>query len=134
MKLSIYIFWTLLVAAAWPAAAVTVTNTNTTVRSLFVMPSSPSEGRDPFYPNSTRPYEDVVIKHTVDVPSFTIRGFSEIAGHRYVIINNHTFGQGDEGDVITPAGRIHLRCLTVGIDSVMIESGGSQQLLKISAQ
>jgi hypothetical protein len=138
MKLRAYIILTL-AGAAWPVAAapvtVTTVDTNAPVQSVFTMPSQPSEGRDPFFPNSTRPYEQVVSKHhSADVTSLQIRGFSEIAGQRYVIINNHTFAAGDEGDVLTPEGRIHIRCLSVGIDSVLVESGGTQHVLKISGQ
>jgi hypothetical protein len=40
------------------------------------------------------------------------------------IINNHTFGVGDEGDVLTPSGKIHLRCLEIHPDMVIVEIGG----------
>jgi hypothetical protein len=124
-----------LVLASWPAVAASA-NTNAPVPSVFIMPTSPSEGRDPFFPNSTRPYEEnrSHVRHQADLTSLEIKGFSEIAGQRYVIINNHTFGAGDEGDVITPEGRIHIRCLSVGNDTVLVESGGSQHLLKFSGQ
>ena len=72
------------------------------------------------------------VKHPAEFSSLQIRGFSNIGNQRYVIINNHTFGAGDEGDVITTQGRIHLRCLSVGEDSVMVESGGAQHLLRMS--
>lgn len=128
-----HLIWAVLMAGTYPAAAASV-ETNAVVQSVFVMPSDPSEGRDPFYPNSMRPYESAIAKRhrSVDVTSLQIRGFSEIAGHRYVIINNHTFGDGDEGDVITSEGRIHLRCLHVGTDSVMVESGGAQHILQFT--
>jgi hypothetical protein len=109
-------------------------DTNAQVMSIFIMPAGPSEGRDPFFPNSTRPYEDFISKRPVELTSLQIKGFSEIGGRRYVIINNHTFAAGDEGDVITPEGRIHIRCLTVGLDSVLVESAGARHLLKFSDQ
>ena len=107
-------------------------DTNAPVKSVFVLPTNPNEGRDPFFPNSMRPYQDFAPKRAVDLTTLVIKGFSEIAGHRYVIINNHTFAEGDEGDVITPGGRVHLRCLTVGIDSVMVESNGERHLLRFT--
>jgi len=133
MKLRAYIIWTLLSAGAWPVAAAPA-DTNAPVQSVFIMPSAPIEGRDPFFPNSMRPYEDAMskVKHPAEFSSLQIRGFSNIGNQRYVIINNHTFGAGDEGDVITTQGRIHLRCLSVGEDSVMVESGGAQHLLRMS--
>jgi|HubBroStandDraft_1064217.scaffolds.fasta_scaffold634160_2 hypothetical protein len=135
MKLRAYLILIWLAAGTWLAHAAPA-DTNATVESVFTLPSSPSEGRDPFFPNSTRPYEEMVSKHRnpVELTSLQIKGFSEIAGQRYVIINNHTFAAGDEGDVITPDGRIHIRCLSVGQDSVLVESGGAQHILKFSNQ
>jgi hypothetical protein len=127
--------WTLIAAAAWPVAAAS-TDTNAPMQSVFVMPSSPNEGRDPFFPNSMRPYEDAMskVKRPADLTSLEIKGFSQLGSQRYVIINNHTFGAGDEGDVITSQGRIHIRVLSVGMDTVMVESSGAQHLLKFSGQ
>jgi hypothetical protein len=133
MKWFAYILLILLVAAARPAVAAPV-DTNAQVMSIFILPSGPSEGRDPFFPNSTRPYEETISKRPVELTSLEIKGFSEIDGRRYVIINNHTFAAGDEGDVITGNGRIHIRCLTVGTDSVLVESNGARHLLKFSNQ
>jgi hypothetical protein len=134
IKIQTSLIWTL-AAVAWPAAALP-TDTNAPARSVFTMPSSPSDGRDPFFPNSMRPYAESQshTKHQVDVTALQIRGISQIAGQLYVIINNHTFGVGDEGDVITPEGRIHLKCLSISSDSVLVESGGMQHILKFSSQ
>ena len=99
-------------------------------RSVFVLPANPQEGRDPFFPTSTRPYEEAVNKNPVgDLSSLVLKGISGSADHRLVIINNHTFGSGDEGDVITPRGRIHLRCVEIKDKSVVIESGGQRHEL-----
>jgi hypothetical protein len=133
MKWCAYIIWTLLAVAAWPLAAAPL-DTNAQVMSIFIMPTEPSEGRDPFFPNSTRPYEDFIAKRPADLTSLEIKGFSEINGRRYVIINNHSFGAGDEGDVITTEGRLHIRCLTIGLDSVLVESAGARHLLKFANQ
>lgn len=134
MKLRAYIIWTLVAGAAAPLVAAQG-NTTTPAKSVFIWPTNPNEGRDPFFPNSMRPYQDFAPKaRQVDLTTLEIKGFSEIAGHRYVIINNHTFAEGDEGDVLTPGGRVHLRCLTVGIDSVLVESNGERHLLRFSDQ
>ena len=134
MKLRAYMILTLLGAGAWPVAGAPA-DTNAPVQSVFTMPTAPSEGRDPFFPDSMRPYEDAVskVKRPAELSSLQIKGFSNIGSQRYVIINNHTFGAGDEGDVITSAGRIHIRCLAVGEDTVMVESGGAQHLLRMTS-
>ena len=90
------------------------------------MPANPQEGRDPFFPTSTRPYAEIVSKNPVgDLSSIVVRGGSG----QLVIINNHTFGVGDEGDIITPHGRIHIRCVEIKDKMVVIESGGQRHEL-----
>lgn len=99
-------------------------------RSVFVLPTNPNEGRDPFFPDSLRPYESAVVNnHTAEITSLIFKGVSGPPGHRLVIINNHTFGAGDEGDVTTAQGRLHVRCVEIRDDSVVIESGGQRVIL-----
>lgn len=122
------------VAGAVCSLAAAPADTNAPVKSVFIMPTNPNEGRDPFFPNSMRPYQAFLSKRPVDLTSLEIKGYSEIAGQRYVIINNHTFGEGDEGDVITPQGRVHIRCLSVSATSVLVEANGARHLLRFSDQ
>jgi hypothetical protein len=100
-------------------------------RSTFVIPTSPKDGRDPFFPNSTRPYETVSAAqpHAGDVLSLVLKGISGPPDHRLVIINNHTFGVGDEANLGTPQGPIHIRCVEIKARSVVIESGGQRHEL-----
>jgi len=129
MKWRAYIFLTCVLSATWPLAAAPA-ETNAPVKSVFILPTNPGEGRDPFFPNSMRPYEDFAPKHAVNLTVLQVKGFSELGGHRYVIIDNHTFGAGDEGDVITPGGRVHIHCLSIGVDTVLVESDGARHLLR----
>lgn len=121
-------------APAVVAAPATQTNKTEIARSIFTIPSNPQQGRDPFFPDSTRPYQHAVItSHQSNViTSLTIRGFSGPLNHRLVIINNHTFAAGDEGDVTTPDGRVHLRCIEIKTNSVIIEVDGQRQELPYS--
>jgi hypothetical protein len=110
---------------AQPAAPEVVT------QSVFVIPTNAREGRDPFFPNSTRLFEDTVSKTPPvgDVSSLVLRGISGSPGHRLAIINNHTFAAGDEGEVVTPHTRIHIRCVEIKDNSVVVESGGQRHEL-----
>lgn len=104
-------------------------------RSVFAMPTSPREGRDPFFPESKRPYEDATPAkptQTVVVNAFTVNGQSVEHGQTMVIINNHTFAVGEEGDVLTPGGRTHLRLIEVRNGVAVIESNGTRRELKIA--
>lgn len=99
-----------------------------TTRSVFIIPSNSKEGCDPFFPNSNRPYEMAAAANarTGNVTSLVLKGFSGSQNHRLVIINNHTFAAGDTGDVITPEGRVHLRCIEIKTNSAVIEIGGQR--------
>jgi hypothetical protein len=129
----------LLVAGAMmlPAAAPVVPPAEPEVmpRSVFVLPTNPSEGRDPFFPGSTRPYEAATAARPQagDVSSLMLKGISGPPNRRLVIINNHTFGVGDEEDLVTPQGRIHIRCVEIKARSVVIESGGQRHELTYAA-
>lgn len=119
------------VVYAAPAAKPDRTNY---VRSVFILPLNPQEGRDPFFPDSTRPYETAAAAspRTADITSLVVKGFSGTLGHRLVIINNHTFAAGDEGDVTTSTGRVHLRCIEIETDAVIVEVDGQYHKLLYS--
>ena len=103
-------------------------------RSVFITPASPKEGRDPFFPGSMRPFATAAKTNAttvvVDVAAgLALKGFSELAGHRLAIINNHPFEPGESGDVATPEGRVRIRCLEVRKDSVVVEIAGERREL-----
>jgi hypothetical protein len=101
--------------------------------SVFTMPSSMREGRDPFFPESPRPYEDAVAaKRPLEANTFLVKGRSFEHGHAMVIINNHTFAVGDEGDVLTTTGRVHIRLAEIHGDIAVIEVNGSHRELNIA--
>ena len=97
--------------------------------SIFVWPSNPAEGRDPFFPNSKHPYAEPVIKQTLtNAPvTLTLNGISR----GLAMINGRTFSEGEEGDVSTNSGKQRVRCLKIKEDSVIIEllpEGGRREL------
>ncbi len=130
-----------LFATLSPAAAAPIVQTSGTLiqtnqtpvvpRSVFIQPSSPKEGRDPFFPNSLRPYASAVVTSspTTDLSSLFVQGTSGSPDHRLVIINNVTFGVGDDAEVITSQGRIRIHCIAISDDSAVIEAAGQSQIL-----
>jgi len=100
-------------------------------RSVFLMPTSPREGRDPFYPESTRPFEEAAPQNTNVAKPLAVKGLSWEHGRAMVIINNHTFAIGDEGDVLTTGGRVHLRLTEIRKDAAVIEVNGLRRELNI---
>jgi len=105
------------------------------IKSVFVMPTSPKEGRDPFFPDSTRVYETtaaataVAAAATVHGPEITnlkVKGYSVMNGRAMVIINNHAFMVNDEGDVLTLSGRVHIRCMEIRPGLAIIQVNGQR--------
>ena len=100
-------------------------------RSVFILPANPKEGHDPFFPNSTRPYETAIAARPQigDVSSLVLKGISGPPNRRLAIINNHTVGVGDEEDMVSAQGRIHFRCVEIKPNSVVIEVSGQRHEL-----
>ena len=104
-------------------------------RSVFLMPANAREGRDPFFPTSSRPYEAAIASQTNLVEnSFIVKGVSIEHGRTMVIINNHTFALGDEGDVLTSSGRAHLRLAEIRPNAVIIEVNGARRELGVGTK
>jgi hypothetical protein len=59
-----------------------------------------------------------------------MQGFSGSPDHRLVIINNVTFAVGDNAEVSTSQGRIHIHCLEIGGNSAVIEANGQRHELR----
>ena len=129
-----------------PAAAVApATNvvSNTTAfdfaapKSVFILPKSPKEGKDPFFPRSPRPYASTIVVRTnqaVETPStveLRLQGISGPPERRLAIINNRTFGAGEDGEVPSQAGRVHIRCLEIKSDSVVVTIGSERRELRL---
>lgn len=115
-----------------PAAIV---KTNTPVlppKSAFSQPTAPRDGRDPFFPDSTRVFDsNVTVAHATEtVTTLTIKGFSIVRGRPMVIINNHSFMVGDEGDVLGVGGsRAHIHCLEINSGTVIVDLNGARHEL-----
>lgn len=107
---------------------------STNVQSVFIMPTSAKEGRDPFYPGSVRPYQTAVLPtaQTADVnlDTLVMQGISGLPPNRLVIINKRTFAAGDYAEVSTSQGRIRVHCLEINADSAVIEVEGQRHELR----
>lgn len=102
-------------------------------RSIFVLPTSPKEGCDPFFPTSLRPYESAIPIASSgghgDLTDLRLNGISGPLDHRLVIINDVTFAAGDEAEVRTTKGRIRIRCLEITGNTVVVEADGQRHEL-----
>lgn len=110
--------------------------TETNSLSIFIMPTNPSQGRDPFFPESTRVYDQMLANsktnQVVKLPPLTVFGISGTPGHLLAIINNHTFAAGDTGEVLTPAGdKVQIHCLEVEMNYVLVEVNGHKHRINM---
>lgn len=135
-------------ANATEAAANTSTNASPgMIRSVFILPTGAKDGRDPFYPatnralgeanqsaNSQSATNSTAAGQSVEIASLKFPGVSGTPGKLLAIINNHTFAVGDEGDVITPNGKIHLRCVEIHPDVVVVEISGKIHRITLETQ
>jgi hypothetical protein len=96
------------------------------------------EGRDPFFPQSTRrqKVQQLLTNPTNPVPSVAIaelelKGISGSAGHLLASINNRTFETGVEGTVASNVGRVRLTCKEIRPDSVRVLLNGTERTLTL---
>jgi len=101
-------------------------------KSVFIVPANSSQGRDPFFPKSLRPYESATVTpgtSHADLTALAMQGISGPPDHRLAIINNVTFGVGDVAEVRTPQGRLRVHCIDITGNTAVIEVGGQRQEL-----
>ena len=111
-------------------------------RSIFVVPTSEREGRDPFFPRTTRLHavaqtSKTGIVRTNPQPSIAIelalKGISGTPERPLAIINNQTFAVGEENDVVSGGRRMRIRCLEINVaaESVTIQVGNQKRELRL---
>jgi hypothetical protein len=105
-------------------------------KSVFLIPTTPLQGKDPFFPRSMRLFTSAVVSTNVQpTPDVTVelklKGISGILARRLAIINNRTFEANEEGAVSTASGLVRIRCLEIRADSVLVQIGGEQRILRL---
>src|ERR1051326_2051557 len=82
-------------------------------QSVFNIPSQPSEGRNPFFPQSTVRVvvpSKVSPQNPVDTTLFVLNGITS-PPKRTAMINGRTFEPGEEGEVRLPGGgKMLIKC------------------------
>jgi hypothetical protein len=106
-------------------------------RSTFTIPKKMNEGKDPFFPNSTRIYVTDVPKPTPTVSlgaELTLKGISGTAEQPLAIINTTTFTTGETNEVLLKNGRTKVQCLEINMDAgtVVVQVSGERRQLSLS--
>lgn len=116
-------------------AAAPLAESNAIPQSVFTIPTNPKQGRDPFFPNSTRlPGGASLPVHSSSSHSdvtLVLKGLSGAPDHRLAIINDRTLAEGEESEINTSAGRVRIRCLQIRGEVVVVEVGGERRELRL---
>jgi hypothetical protein len=99
-------------------------------RSFFTQPTNQREGRDPFWPESTRVWDsNIAVKSAAETATtLKVDGYSIVGGRPIVIINKVSFLNGDEADLPAPGGgHTHVHCISIESDHVEVEVNGMRR-------
>jgi hypothetical protein len=132
-------------AAAAPAKTAPPAITNAPAAEVVIAKSEFNEklpqGRDPFFPRSTRRMPVVVSaspnaapvaqKPSIDLSQFVLKGISGSAARRLAIVNDRTFAAGEDQEVTTRTGKMHIYCQEIRDNSVLISFGNPPQPLEL---
>ena len=103
------------------------------VRSTFV--NSPTLGKDPFYPKSTRrgavTHTNITEVTPTFVSSLVLKGISGPKSHRLAIINNRTFEIGEEAEIRSLGQTFRVKCVEIRDDGVIVSVNGQSQKLSL---
>ena len=100
-------------------------------QSTFLIPSQPSEGRNPFFPQSSNGFQaPPVVKMQDGAPdpsAFFLNGITS-PPRRTAMINGRTFEIGETGEVRLPNGsKALIKCVQIGNDSAVIDVNGQRR-------
>lgn len=101
--------------------------------SVFAIPSQPTEGRNPFFPQSVnRVVPQTVTPEThLDTSWFVLNGITS-PPKRTAMINGRTFETGEEGEVRLPSGaKMLIKCEEIRAESAVIMVGGHRRELRL---
>lgn len=102
-------------------------------KSEFSIPTTVADGRDPFFPNSSRLVAKAATSKAPAVPvvSLVLQGISGTEAKRFALISGRTMVVGEEADIAVDKARVRVRCLDIREDSVVVDVDGKQQELKL---
>jgi hypothetical protein len=121
-------------AARTVATAVVASAESTTPapQSVFVIPASAKEGRNPFFPRSRT--EAPVVAQKPDAnesASLVLNGITSLP-KRTAMINGRTFEAGETGEVKLQNGeKISIRCVEIRDDAAIVVVGAQRRELRI---
>lgn len=111
-------------------AATTVPADAPIPQSVFIVPTSPKQGRNPFFPNSV-PRVPQKTNAPVDFASIVLNGITS-PPRRTAMINGSTFEVGETGDVkLSNGSRLTIQCLEIRSDTAIVAISGQKRELHL---
>jgi hypothetical protein len=120
-------------ASTTPATLATAGSEAENPRSVFTLPASPKEGRNPFFPQSIAPVPANPKPTETDfgATAFVLNGITS-PPKRTAMINGRTFETGEESEIKLPSGsRILVKCVEIRDDSAVILVAGQRRELRL---
>ena len=102
-------------------------------QSVFAIPTSPHEGRNPFFPQSVvaAPVIPPRGNAALDFSSIVLNGITS-PPKRTAMINGRTFEAGEEGEVkLAGGGKAMIKCEEIRADSAVIIINGQRRELRL---
>ena len=111
-----------------PAAAIAAS----VPQSVFIVPTSPRQGRNPFFPRSTFNASPTEAKAETFDPSAVVLNGLTSPPRLTAMINGRTFEPGESGQIKLPNGtRIHVQCVEIRPDAVVAIIGAERRELRL---
>lgn len=106
--------------------------------STFVVPRKIADGRDPFFPNSSRVYgvdSTVTNRAPTIVADLVLKGISGTTEQPLAIINTTTFTVGEINEVIIKNGRLRVQCLEINMSlgTALLQIGSERRELRLAS-
>jgi hypothetical protein len=103
-------------------------------QSVFSIPPTPRDGRNPFFPQSIQQAPSPIThapSTAVDFSSIILNGITS-PPRRTAMINGRTFEPGEEGEVKLPSGaRVMIKCEEIRADSAVVRVNGQPRELRL---
>jgi hypothetical protein len=100
--------------------------------SVFIIPTTPGNGRNPFFPNSRR-YDPKPNANPIDANAIVLNGITS-PPKPTAMINGRTFEEGETGDIkLRNGSRLAIVCVEIGLNSAVVEVNGQKRELHLRA-
>ena len=103
-------------------------------QSVFLIPVTPKDGRNPFFPESAQIVPQIT-KPKGDQfgdQAFVLNGMTPSGPRRTAMINGRTFEIGESGEVRLPSGtKLLIKCEEIKVDSVIISVDGQRREIRM---